>query len=286
MKPIHTLPHLLVFLLLFGALSSCSSSQNATKKVTHSTTVGNGVVAAPEQCAVAMLTLYQATPWQRVKMPISVSISSPASLSASGQLTMERGRSISLSMRILGMEVAALYLQPDSVTVIDRWNKRYLQEDLTRLLAGFPVDINNVQDIFLGRIFTPGHAETTVDDLETLKFESDENGAWGCKGTVVDGKYEYAFVALQTTLAMLRVQTASGGGAEIEYGDPDTTPCGPVASEFTITSRVKNKNVEASMKLRPAKAIWDADVSVTNPRIPADYKRIDGSSLLKKLAAQ
>lgn len=68
---------------------------------------------------------------------------------------MERNKSLSITLRFLGMEVGSLCVKDDSITVIDRFNKAYFKSDVMSLLDGFPATTGNLQDLLLGHIFVP-----------------------------------------------------------------------------------------------------------------------------------
>lgn len=69
---------------------------------------------------------------------MNVSLKLPKRISASGTMTMTRGKDISISMRVLGIEVATLYITGDSVIALDKWHKYYLAESVESLLGGCP----------------------------------------------------------------------------------------------------------------------------------------------------
>ena len=86
----------------------------------------------------------------------NLSFGASGSLSASTQLRMVRGEVLQISVRIiLGIEVARLYMTPDSLFLVNKMQKQYvaasLQEIGERLSS--PVSLQTVQDALLGRIF-------------------------------------------------------------------------------------------------------------------------------------
>lgn len=267
-----------------GLISSCSSGRKATKSTNQTrVVVTDGEVSEPRKAFEAMVASY-APQWTKLKMPVTVNLSSPMQAGASGVLTMERGRSIQISMRVLGMEVASLFLTPDTVTVIDRWNKRYVREGLTRFLAGFPVDINNVQDLLTGRLFLAGHPELNTGLTDKFKFESDGQ-LWGCQPVEQAGSYSYLFMAMATNLMRFEAEAGSGG-ATIEYADPQLTPYGPMAAGLTVSSMAGKKKIEAQLSYKIAKASWDDNVTIADFTPPRGYRRIDAAGVLKGLSAK
>lgn len=221
--------------------------------------------------------------WKKVRIPVSASVVEPVSLGASGYLTMERGRSVNLSMRVLGMEVASLYLTQDSVVVIDRWNKRYISQGLTKFLNGFPVTIDNLQDLLLGRLFLVGEGSIDAKDADKFIFDAD-GSVWGCKPRSENDLFGYAFVASGTNLMYLHIFAGKGDG-EAAYGEPEPTPCGVIASGVTVKTKAGKKNINATLTYKPNKAQWDDDVRIPQMEVPRSYKRVDASSVIKGFKA-
>lgn len=98
-----------------------------------------------------------------------LSFGASGSLSASTQLRMVRGEVLQISVRIiLGIEVARLYMTPDSLFLVNKMQKQYvaasLQEIGERLSS--PVSLQTVQDALLGRIFLLNSANNAygIDD--------------------------------------------------------------------------------------------------------------------------
>ena len=96
--------------------------------------------------------------WTTLKAGGSVSIGTSKPLSSSMQIRMERGKSIYISVRPMGiMEVARLVIVGDTLLVIDKLHKRYILESAKLLTSGIPIDVSTLQDIFLGRAFILGN---------------------------------------------------------------------------------------------------------------------------------
>ena len=166
----------LVFLALL--LAGCGSSKKSGKSNEYSPETGSvtpGAVST-DDCR-QVLANYGL--WQRLKTPVTLRLYSPKSVSISGNAVMERGKSIMISLRFLGMEIGSLYVTNDSIQIIDKFNKRYVKEPLAQLLAGFPVNISNVQDLLLGRPFLLGSERPVADMPGKFDITADSNTGAG-----------------------------------------------------------------------------------------------------------
>ena len=124
-----------------------------------------------------------------------LSFGASGSLSASTQLRMVRGEVLQISVRIiLGIEVARLYMTPDSLFLVNKMQKQYvaasLQEIGERLSS--PVSLQTVQDALLGRIFLLNSANNAygIDDFEVMESGSSR---WSLSPKRQDERFGYRF---------------------------------------------------------------------------------------------
>ena len=99
-------------------------------------------------------------------------------ITANGSLKIRKGRMVQLSITpLLGIEIARIELTPDTLLVIDRFNKQYVQVPLERL--GFPGHAGHafqaLQGLFLNQLFLPGKdRELTLSDIRQFSFRQEE----------------------------------------------------------------------------------------------------------------
>lgn len=89
--------------------------------------------------------------WTTFTAPVKLKLESPKRMSISGRCSMVYGESISLSVRMLGMEVANIYVTPDSVfAATTKFQKYYMKESLSDLLDNNYVPFDGLQDMLVG----------------------------------------------------------------------------------------------------------------------------------------
>ena len=130
----HRLPHTLAVvsaavLMALGlfVLSGCSS----LKKTQASGAPQN---ATARERVDSLAASY--AEWSTVSMPVRLSISEPKQFSVTAQCVMRRNAYVSMSVRMLGFEVASVWIDNDSVHAVDKYHKRYLSEDFRRFMGG------------------------------------------------------------------------------------------------------------------------------------------------------
>lgn len=91
--------------------------------------------------------------WTTLYASVDVDMTKPMDMGCSSRLTMENGKYIHLSMRFMGMEVASLYMNNDSIYFVDKYHKYIFAEPLDYVLGETysHLTIKDIQRIFLGQ---------------------------------------------------------------------------------------------------------------------------------------
>ncbi|WP_303041674.1 DUF4292 domain-containing protein, partial [Duncaniella muris] len=153
---LQTLGLLLITLTALLA-SSCRSGRNAAGSNTGDYSQNTGKTLSQSQLKTMLNSLSDSYgTWSDVKIPLTLRLKSPKKISIGGTLTMQRDRSVHLSLRFLGMEVASLMVTQDSIFALYKLERLYFAESISDLLGGFPATVGNVQDLLLGRAFILG----------------------------------------------------------------------------------------------------------------------------------
>lgn len=120
--------------------------------------------------------------WTTFSAPLKVKLESPKKLSISGRCTMERGKSILLSVRMLGMEIGNAYVTPDSVYVLDKVHKYILAESLDAVLNGNYIEFTALQELLMGN----GDAAPWIADAIDYRAVTDEQSGTLTVSAAVD----------------------------------------------------------------------------------------------------
>lgn len=171
--------------------------------------------------------------WTTLYAPVNVRLAKPMSLSLSGRATMKKDQYIHVSMRVLGMEVAALYLNSDSMFFVDKYHRYLFAEPLAELLGERYADlgVGDIQQIILGQkvlprtqtvniepsgfVETPAgmvaselaiYAETPKTDIDALLSWKPSDGKWNEENRSVDFKVpsNYQRITLDNLKSMLK----------------------------------------------------------------------------------
>ena len=275
--------HRLIFQLLIaiavvtGLLSSCGSSRSVTGgKTSQNESAGN-----LKNAYTSLVETYDNS-WTTLSVPVSVALRSPKTLKASGTLTMTRGKDIGISVRVLGIEVASLYLSGDSVWALDKWHKYYVAESISELLGGFPATVENVQDMLIGHAFVIGDSPLTAGDVKKFNLAA-STGNWSMSPRKTPGNVEYSFVIADGGDLTGLEAVVAGRPVTCSYGAfTPSTPAGPVTSSTMVKATGGKTSVEAGIEWKFNKAKWNG--APAKPlTIPRGYTRIKAADLLKAI---
>ncbi len=273
---------ILLAIILVGALAGCRSRKGSTGEDTGS----RQGVAIPANTALNnryTMLVESWKPWSDMEVGVKLSLSSPAKINGAGKVWMKRGEWISISVRMLGFEVATLWLDNDSVVAVDKFHKKYVSEPTSRLLGEANVTIEDIQDILTGRAFLAGKGTPSVADRSAFDFEQAPNG-WFLLPKAQPERFDYGFLASNTSNALRGaiIEVKDFGSVSANYNDLfESRNGGWFAQEVGIeTSR--GKKIAATLK-------WDFNGAKFNTgviktcRIPDNCERISMSSLTSLL---
>lgn len=127
---------------MMAVMTSCGSQRNTAVASQNIAGSGTGSVSASGNTEV--------TDWYNLYIPARVVVKTQKSLSLPARVTMVRDSVINISMRMLGMEVAAVQITPDSVWVVDKFHKYVFSDDTRQLLGKYDISMGQIQNLLLG----------------------------------------------------------------------------------------------------------------------------------------
>lgn len=277
-------------LVIFFAMVGCGSSRQSVlpeqSEARQSVMSRSGAVnTADAQRYAEMMAHYGS--WTDVRMPVSLKLRKPVSFSVSGQATMVNGRAMHISLRLLGFEVGAITLTPDSVIAYEKRGKRYIAESLKNILHGFPVTVGNIQSMLLGRPFACGSDMLTSADAPLFAFapaeDQDMPQAWLMTLSRDDMHGASCTWIIDNVVKALFVSASSTAEATVTYDDfVDCGGAGSVAAETALSVVAGSRVIEAELDWNLRKAKWNTGASV-DTHVPSGYTRIPASRLMKML---
>ena len=123
-------------------------------------------------------------------MPVRLSLTQPKKFALSGRVTMLRDSVINMSMRMLGMEVAAVQVTSDSVWVVDRFHKAVFSAATAGFLSDHNLSLGMLQGMMLG-LDTQGESPVHIrnasgDDIATVSLSGYTDTPAGLVASVIN----------------------------------------------------------------------------------------------------
>lgn len=255
MNKLHILIATVALLLLAGCRSSKGTSSGAAYTPEGAPAPTFGAIAA------------NYGDWSDVSVPVTLRLTAPDNLSVGARARMVRGRCIDLSFRMLGFEVARVWISPDSVVAASRPKKICFTESLRDFMAGMPVSLGNLQDMLMGRPFLAGGTTLAPADSTAMRIEAD--------GTMVrllprsqPAEADYGYVvdisSVVTALAVVLVEPDAQFSASYS-GPRPLTPAGNVMDTAALALATPNADYAATIAWKWGSAEWNTAPAIDPP---------------------
>lgn len=232
------------------------------------------------QRAIEVAGSYQ--PWEQINVPVKISVKSPRKMSVSGRLYMRRDRDIYITLRVLGMEVANIYVDRDSVFAADRLHKYYIAEPISDIFAGADLTVGDLQDAMLGRCFINSRGTFNPSMLRDVTLGDSGDGSWTLtprsriKGNI---GYRFCFSDTDNTLTSLIIET-SGKQYGCSYSLPFEVDGSLFMQRLCINTAVGKTQIDATVTYDFDKVKWEVPQSVRR-RTYDNYRRLSPSNIIK-----
>lgn len=155
-------PRLLPVILLGATLaSSCGSSKNIPKRHVSGPDGFPPQIEQqyPPEETIRTDTVVQSRSqqeWQSLQVPLKMKMRSPRSIGLSARASFVRNEETTVSFRMLGMEVACLHFDRDSLIIYEKLNHTMLAEAMSGLTQYTGLGVGDLQDLVLGTASVEG----------------------------------------------------------------------------------------------------------------------------------
>lgn len=218
--------------------------------------------------------------WKDLALPFKLRLTAPKSMSVSGRATMVWNKSIQLSFRVLGLEVAKVVMRQDSIFAMEKIKSRYVAESMSKLKKDFPVKIEGIQVMLLGRGLP---FFSSYDESVALVPEVVDDSHWKMSfDNLQPFLYSFVFSADDKLTEFDGELKSQQVKVKIDYSDHFETPYGIFPSTAKATIKARKQSYAAMLQWNFASARWDSG-AVTSWTTPSGYKRITSDQLLNML---
>lgn len=263
-------------------LAGCSSHKNSSK-----TTPASSGTVIDNSAQINNLTdsyIYSLTStyagWQYMSVPVDLEFTSPNKLKVSGRLYMVRDKSIYLSVRVLGMEVATLYVTNEMVYATEKLHKYYVAESVTGLLAGCDFNVGDLQNLILGRAFVAGRGLLNQSMTPDVKVTTDDGSDWTLTPPAISD-VTYQFNIEPNPQHVQSVSFVHDGVHRVKclYSQPMRTKGGMMANLLTLKAFAGGTRLQVNVDLNLKNVKWrESDINTW--KMPKGYKQLSRKELM------
>lgn len=279
----------LIIILTAVILSSCGSQKSLTRPA--DTGDASSSVATQTRAAAGwsdntynpLTAVSAAANWTDFSANGNLSLSGTSSLSSAIQVKMSRGRFISISLRpILGIEMGKLYVDRDSITIIDKYHNLYVREDVSKLAGSNGGGLIALQNLLLARPFDLKNGDIAITDIAQYSATApDSDGRWTLTPPASVAALVYVFQMLADNVSRIDITVADRDNYSLSFSDYRTTDGrvspGRIQADLSLASADAAITIEMSKSIR-----WNSGVS-DNVRIPSDARRYSLAQIIKLL---
>ncbi len=118
------------------------------------------------------------------------------SLSSKANIRIVKDRALQISIQpLFGVEMFRFYIDPDTVMVIDRMNKRYVTESIVALKEIYPVgfDFYTMQSVFTNALFVSGKEQPEFPDYRKFSYTRTPDECYFMTSKDAESGIDYSF---------------------------------------------------------------------------------------------
>lgn len=250
---------------------------------TRSGEIAESVEADWSNSAFNPLTVAAAAPeWTDFSASGNITVSTTGSLSSAIQIKMVRGRSISISIRpLLGIEMGKLFVDKDSVTLVDKYHNIYVRESVSQLL-GNGIGLYALQNLLLSRPFDLTDGAISAPNAYHFSATAPDNERrWQMRPAKANQLFGYFFDMIENNVS--RFNVTLNNGQQYAMGFSAFKPVDGKVIATSISAHIEIGGTKVGMDLKYTKSIrWNSGVT-DYIRIPDGARRYSLAQLLKSL---
>lgn len=180
---------LFLILLNIALFTACKSKH----KVIHSTTP----IEEKENSELFIDVISNDLNYTSLSSRLNINITNGSkTLSSKATLRMVRDSSIQISVQpLFGVEMFRFYIDPYQVVLLDRMNKRYVEESISSLKERYPVgfDFYTLQSMLTNSLFITGKNRVEHNDYRMLRYTQASDLNYTITGKDHDSGIDYSF---------------------------------------------------------------------------------------------
>lgn len=226
------------------------------------------------------------TPWESFYAPFNLRINNPVRMTVSGRATMQKDRYINFSLRMMGIEVAQLWIDNDSILMADKFHKLLVTAPFSAVTDKTGMNMADLQSLLLGQAFYPGRGTINSHEAFSSLFQYMQTDS---TAMLIPRKMpqdiNWCMILGENpepVLEGLVVQPGAYEPFEAIFGVQTATPAGTVAAELSANGVLANRPMQVNLFWNLQKAEFNGKRTCARPDFKG-YTRLTPAQLIESL---
>lgn len=210
------------------------------------------------------------------------------SLSSRANIRMVKDSAIQISVQpLFGVEVLRFYIDPDYVVILDRMNKRYVEESINTLKNHYPIgfDFYTMQSILTNAPFVSGKSK--VEDSDYMKFNyiqtSDLNYYITSKDSESDIEYSFTVNADDRITFTHLMQYETQQSLQWAYGNFAIEGSNSFPHKMNATISSNSKKIDAEFLF--SEIVTNEPIQISS-QVPDSYSKTSIAEIIKIMTSE
>jgi hypothetical protein len=209
------------------------------------------------------------------------------SLSSRANIRIVKDNALQISLQpLFGVEMFRLYINPDTVVVLDRMNKRYVKEAISTLKEHYPVgfDFYTMQSVFMNSLFVSGKNSVELSDYRKFNYSRTAGQNYYIDAKDAESGIEYSFIVNgddRVTFTHL-MQPEKKQSLQWRYSNFAVLKDNTFPQKMNVTLSTSSR--EINMEMLFSDIVTDEPILLTL-NVPDNYSRTSVSEILKILTS-
>lgn len=228
-------------------------------------------------------------PYETFSAKLNIGISSGTkSFNSKANLRIEKDHALQISIQpLFGVEMFRVYMNPDTVLLLDRMNRRYVLESIAEIKKHYPVgfDYYTLQSLFTNSVFVSGKEHAGASDYDLFRYERSSDQCYRLTATDSSSRIDYSFVVNgddRITYTHLmhpeKKHFMQWGYQDFVYQNSVTFP-----HKMLVTLSSASRKAEAEIQLYDVQTNPSFQLSLN---IPSGYTRTSLNEIMKMLSTK
>ncbi len=171
----------------------------------------------------------------------------------SGKLNVEHGKRLCLTVTVMGIEIARIEADQQTVMIYDKFDKVYAKASIAEVVAKLGLEsearLEALEALLLGRVFVPGRGLAASSDFEKLVWYPLENKE--LQADFVTEKYQLSYVmSPENYLVATQVKVPTKQSTFVwEYASPIEVEGGWMPTDETLSVAGGGRNMSANLTI-------------------------------------